>query len=502
LETADGQELFNNGLDVSISLLGDLTLSSDGLENVGVLGTEVLKISVLELTNVGGVDGIEISSDTGVEDAHLLLRGHRNVLVLLDELSKLLTSLKELLSGGIKIGTELGEGSDLSVLSQIELHGTGHLLHGLNLGSGSDTGYGKTDVNGRSDTLVEQISLQEDLTISNGDNVGGDIGGKITSLSLNDGESGQGTSTVGLVHLGCSFQEAGMQVEDITGVSLTTWGSSKEEGHLSVGDSLLGEIIIDDKSVLTIISEVLTNSAAGVRGQELKRSRVGGSSGNDARVVHSLFGLEDSNDVGDGGSLLTDGSIDAVEFLIVIILIEVLLLVDDGVDSDSGLTSLSITNDELTLSTANGYEGIDTLEASLHGLVHGLSGDDTGSLELNTLSLLRFNWAKTINGVTKGIDDTAEHALSNRNIDNRSGSLDDITLLDFSIITKDNDSDIVSLQVKGHTLDTRGELNHLSGLNLHETEHTSNTITNGNNSAEFFKVSLYVRSKITYDLVD
>ena len=493
METADGQELFNNGLDVSISLLGDLTLSSDGLENVGVLGTEVVKISVLELANVGRVDGIEISSDTGVEDAHLLLRGHRNVLVLLDEFSELLTSLKELLGGGIKIGTELGEGSDLSVLSQIELHGTGHLLHSLNLGSGSDTGYGKTDVNGRADTLVEQNGLQEDLTIGNGDNIGGDIGGKITSLSLNDGESSQRSSTVGLVHLGRSFQEAGMQVKDITGVSLTTWGSSKEEGHLSVSDGLLGEIIIDDKSVLAIISEVLTNSAAGVRGQELKRSRVGGSSGNDARVVHSFFGLEDSNDVGDGGSLLTDGSIDAVEFLIVIILIEVLLLVENGVNSDSGLTSLSITNDELTLSTANGHEGIDTLEASLHGLVHRLSGDDTGSLKLNTLSLLRFNWAKTINGVTKGIDDTAEHTLSNRDIDNRSGSLDDITLLDFSIITKDNDSDIVSLQVKGHTLDTRGELNHLSGLNLHETKHTSNTITNGNNSAEFFKVSLYVR---------
>lgn len=293
-----------------------------------------------------------------------------------------------------------------------------------------------------------------------------------------------------------------MQVEDITGVSLTTWGSSEEERHLSVSDGLLGEIVIDDKSVLTIVSEVLTNSAAGVRGQELKRSRVGGSGGNDARVVHSLFSLEDSNNVSDGGSLLTDGSIDAVKFLIVIILIEVLLLVDDGVDGDGSLTSLSITNDELTLSTANRHKGIDTLETGLHGLVHGLSGDDTGSLELDTLSLLIFDWAKTINGVTKGIDDTAKHALTNRNIDNRSGSLDDITLLDLSIITEDNDTNIVSLQVKGHTLDTRGELNHLSGLNLHETKHTSNTITNGNNSAEFFKVSLYVRSKITYDLVD
>ena len=40
----------------------------------------------------------------------------------------------------------------LSVLSQLELHGTGNLLHGLGLGSGSDTGHGQTDVDGGSDT--------------------------------------------------------------------------------------------------------------------------------------------------------------------------------------------------------------------------------------------------------------------------------------------------------------------------------------------------------------
>jgi hypothetical protein len=72
-----------------------------------------------------------------------------------------------------------------------------------------------------------------------------------------------------------------MQVENVTRVSLTTWGSSEEEGHLSVSNSLLGKIVIDDESMLAIISEVFSNSATGVRGQELERSRVGGSSGND-----------------------------------------------------------------------------------------------------------------------------------------------------------------------------------------------------------------------------
>ena len=501
-EARDGEELLNDGLDVSISLLRDLELSSDSLENIRVLGSNVIKISSLEGLDVRGGDLIEVSSNTSIENAHLLLRGHGNVLLLLDELGEFLTSQEKLLGGGIEIGTELGESSDLSELGKIKLDGTRHLLHGLDLSSGSDTGDGETDVNGRSDTLMEKIRFQEDLSISNRDDIGGDISRKITSLSLNNGQSGQGTSTVGFVHLGCSFQKAGVQVEDISGVSLTTWRSSKEERHLSVGDGLLGEIIIDDESVLAVISEVLTNSAAGVRGQELERSRVGGSSGDDAGVVHSLFGLKDSNNVGDGGSLLTDGGVDAVELLLGVILVEVLLLIDDGIDGDGSLTSLSITNDELTLSSTNRDEGIDTLEASLHGLVDRLSGDDTRSLKLNTLFLIGLNRAKTINGVTKGVDNTAKHALTNWDIDNGTSSLDNITFLDLSIVTKDDNTNIISLQVKGHTLDTGGELNHLSGLNLHETEYTSDTITNGNNSTKFFEVSLNIKQEITYNLVD
>lgn len=41
-----------------------------------------------------------------------------------------------------------------------------------------------------------------------------------------------------------------MEVEDISGVSLSTGRSSKKKGHLSVSDSLLGKIIVDDASVL------------------------------------------------------------------------------------------------------------------------------------------------------------------------------------------------------------------------------------------------------------
>jgi len=384
----------------------------------------------------------------------------------------------------------LGEGGDLTVLGELELHRGGHLLHGLDLGGGADARHRKTDVNGWANTLVEEISLQEDLTVSNGDDIGGDVRRQITGLSLNDRQGSQRTGTMRLVHLSRTLEETRVQVEDVTRVRLTTGRSSQQQGHLAVGDGLLGEIVIDDESVLAAVTEELTDSATGVRGQELKRGRLGGSSGNNARVSHGFLLVENTHNVGDGRTLLADSGVDAVKLLVGVSLIEVFLLVDNGVNGDGGLARLSVTNNKLTLASANGHESVDALKTSLHGLVHRLTRDNTRSLELNTLALVATDGTEAIDGVTERIDDTAEHAISNRHVDNRTGSLDDVTLLDLSIVTQDDDTNVVRLEVQGHTLDTRGELNHLSGLDLHEAEHSRNTVTNRDDRSEFLQVRL------------
>ena len=318
-----------------------------------MLGVDSLEVHLLEFSNVGGVDLIEITLDTGVKDANLLFSWHWHILLLLKELSELLTSVEELLGGGIKIGTELGEGGNLSVLSELELHGTGNLLHGLNLGSRSDSGHGKTDINGWSDTFVEELSLQEDLSISDRDNVCWDISGHITSLGLNNWKSGQRTTTVVLVHFSGSLEKTGMEIEDISWISLSAWWSSKKKGHLSVSDSLLGEIIIDDESVLSTISEVLTNSASGIRSQELEWGGIGSGGSDDDGVFHGTEISEGLDDVGNGGSLLSNSNVDTEKLLNIISSSMSVLLVDDGINSNSGLSGLSVSNDQFTLSSAN-----------------------------------------------------------------------------------------------------------------------------------------------------
>ena len=107
--------------------------------------------------------------------------------------------------------------------------------------------------------------------------------------------------------------------------------------------------------MLGIISEELSNGTSRVWGQELEWSGIGGGSSNDDSVLEGVSLLEESHDVGDGGSLLTNSDVDTVEGLGGVTGLVDGLLVKDGIDSNGGLASLSITNNELTLSSANGH---------------------------------------------------------------------------------------------------------------------------------------------------
>lgn len=77
--------------------------------------------------------------------------------------------------------------------------------------------------------------------------ISGNVRRDITTLGLDDREGGQRSTTKLVAHLCSTLEETGMEVEDITGVSLTTGGTTEQEGHLTVGDCLLGQVIVDNE---------------------------------------------------------------------------------------------------------------------------------------------------------------------------------------------------------------------------------------------------------------
>ncbi len=366
--------------------------------------------------DLGDWNGVEVSVDTGEDEWNHLVDGHWGVLLLLEELDQTLTTVKGLLGSGIQIGTELGEGGNLTVLGQEKLQGTGDLLHGLQLGGGTDTGDGKADVNGRADTLVEELGLQENLSIGNGNDVRWNVSGDITTLGLNNWEGSEGSTTVLIGHLGSTLEETRVEVEDISWVSLTSWWTTEKEGHLTVCNGLLGQIVEDNDGVLAVVTEPLTHGRTGERSDVLEWSGLGGGGGNNDGVLHGVVLLKGLDELSNGGTLLSDGDVHTVKLLGLVVSVVPTPLVKHGIEGKSGLSGLTITNDQLTLTTSNWNHGVDGLETSLDWLVDGVTWENAWCLKLGTTLLLGVDWSLSIDWVSESINDTAEKLWSDWDI--------------------------------------------------------------------------------------
>ncbi|RUS30138.1 hypothetical protein BC938DRAFT_479809 [Jimgerdemannia flammicorona] len=123
--------------------------------------------------------------------------------------------------------------------------------------------------------------------------------------------------------------------------------------------------------------------------------------------MHTVL-LEGIDELSNGRTLLTDGDVHTVQLLDFISTIIPLPLVEDGVESDSGLTGLTITNDQFTLTTANGNHRVDRLETSLHRLADRLTGQNAGGLEHSTTTLFSGDGALAIDRLTEGVNHTTK----------------------------------------------------------------------------------------------
>ena len=443
----------------------ELVLEDGGLEGevaddvvqVGVVHVEELVLSravhdgeilvdeeVFVELGVGELDLIHVADKAGVEgdDGVHEVRG----LLLVEEGDEAGTADH---GDGLDGLSTNGVGGELTVLVEELLQVTGDLLHGDVLGGRTDTGDGETNVDGGALTTSEELGVEVDLTVGNGNDVGDDVGSDVVGEGLDDGEGGDGTTTLGGGEHGSALEEAGVEVEDVTRVGFTAGGTAEEEGELTVGNGLLGKIVVDDKAVTTAVHEVFTASDTGVGGKELETGGFGGGGGHDGGVLEGAVGVEEAVDTGDVGAALTDGDVDGNDGVLLEDLLVHADLVDDGGDGDGGLAGLTITDDELALTAADGDHGVDGLEAGEEVDGDGGAGDDVGGASINSTELLEegAGLGEETDGdfVAEGVDDLAEDAGTDGDGEELAGGHDLLAGLDFVDVVHQDDTDAAVL---------------------------------------------------------
>ena len=188
---------------------------------------------------------------------------------------------------------------------------------------------------------------------------------------------------------------------------------------------MLREVIVDAEACLALIHEVLSHRNTGIRCEILQRRAVSSRSGYDDRVVHGAALFERLDDARNRRGLLADGDIDADAVLVV--------LVEDRVDRDGRLADAAVADDELTLATADRYEGVDSLDACLQRLLDRLAVCDARCRVLDRTRLCRLDLALAVNWTAESIDDAADHGLADRDLHDAARALDLRALFDFRL---------------------------------------------------------------------
>ena len=233
-----------------------------------------------------------------------LFHGIRGELRLLEQLGQVGTTVQLGLRSRIQIGSEHGEGFQGTVLGQGDLQRAGDLLQRLGLCRATNSGHGDADVDSRTLVRVEQVGLQEDLTVGDGDHIGRNVCGHVVCLGFDDRQAGHRTAAEVIGNLGAAFEQTGMQVEHIARVCLTSRRAAQQQGDRTVGFSLLRQIVEDDEHVLAVVHPVLSDGGTGVRCDVLEACGIGSRGGHDSGVLHGAGLFEGLLHRCDGGALL------------------------------------------------------------------------------------------------------------------------------------------------------------------------------------------------------
>mmetsp|Transcript_40879 Transcript_40879/g.84029 ORF Transcript_40879/g.84029 Transcript_40879/m.84029 type:complete len:286 (-) Transcript_40879:57-914(-) len=242
--------------------------------------------------------------------------------------------------------------------------------------------------------------------------------------------------------------------------------------------------------MFAVVAEVLCHGAARVGREELQRCGIRSSCSHDRGVLQAIVLSQDLEELSHGGSLLSYCDVDAVQVGRLVSRGVDGLLIEDCVDGDCGLASLAIADDQLSLATANWDQAVDSLQASGHGLVHALPGNDARSLELHSATALRLDRPGAIDRRAKGIHNAAQQFLADGDIHNGSGALDAVTFDNGSVIAENHNSDVVGFQVQRHALKAARELHHFACLHALEAVNARNPISHRENATNFLHISL------------
>ena len=252
---------------------------------------------------------------------------------------------------------------------------------------------------------------------------------------------------------------------------------------------MLGQIIVDNQYVFTLLHEVFAHRAACIRRDILHRRKLGSRCTDNNGIFHSASTCQLFNKLCHRGILLTDRNINTDDILAA--------LVDDGVRRNSGFTCLTIANDQLALAAANRNHAVNGLDARLKRHTDALTFNDARCRAFNRSGMAGLNFAFSIHALSKCVDDAANQLFANRNGNNAPRATNDAAFVQAHIATQNNNGDGIFFQVKRHAIFAVFKLDQLVGHAAFKSAGTGDTVSDQNDRTGFVLLKLLI---VLFDL--
>src|SRR6478672_3681998 len=461
-----------------LGVLAELFALPDRVEDALVMPADIGKEVRLEASDIGHRHVVEVPPGAEEDRYDLLLDRHRRVLALFEQLGQPGPALKLLSRGGVQVlCPERREGFQLAILRQLQPQRATDRLHGLDLRRTTHPRDRHSDVDRRPDTLVEQVGLEEALTVCDGDDVGRDVGRDVVGLGLDDRQPGHRSRTELVGQLRAALQQPGVQVEHVAWVGLAPRWTAQQQRDSPVRLGLLGQVIEDDQYVLALVHPVLADRRTGVGRQPLVTGRIRRRSRDDGGVCQRAGILQGLADRRDRGALLADRHVDAAHLLGRITGRPVRFLVDDGVDTHRGLAGLAVADDELTLTATDRGLRVDGLDAGLQRFFHRLPVDHRGRLQLEDSLCVGNDVAQAVQWYPQWIHHPTEEVVPDRHRQDLSGAPDLLAFLDLLEVAQDDGTDLSHVEVERDAERTARELQQLVGHRRRQPLDPSDAVT-------------------------
>ena len=229
---------------------------------------------------------------------------------------------------------------------------------------------------------------------------------------------------------------------------------------------MLGQVVIDNQRIHAVVHEPLAHRCAGIRRDILVGGGIRGRGIHDDGVRHRAGFFEYRYDPGNGGLLLSDGDVDAVQRTVRLVAGRFSRfvepgLVDDRVYADGRLAGRAVADDQFPLAAANRDHRINRHDARLHRLVNRPAAGDAGRDLLNRIGGVTLDRPFAIDGLAQHVHDASQQALAHGHLQELAGGAGFAAFFELGVIPKDDHADIGLFQIQHQAGNAVAQVDHL-----------------------------------------